>query len=77
VAAAVIRTFAEVGPTAVWLGGGAVGLLAVFVVYIGIALLAVLKTDKPELQHYRYQAFHDLVVLIRDILDVFRGWGHR
>jgi hypothetical protein len=59
-------------PAAIWLVGGMVGLLAVFAIYVGIALLAVLKADKPEVQQYRYEAFHDLVELIRDILCSWR-----
>lgn len=73
-AAALVRVLADMGPAAVWLCGGMVGLLAVFAAYLGLALVAVLKADKPELQHYRYQAFHDLIDLIRDL---FRGREQR
>ncbi len=68
----VVRAFADLGPAAVWLGGAMVGLMAVFMVYVGVALAATLKADKPELQQYRYQALHDLLEVIREL---FRGRG--
>lgn len=63
----VVRTIAEISPAAVWLGGSMVGLMAVFVAYIGVVLLAALKADTPELQRYRSGLLRDLLRFIPDL----------
>jgi hypothetical protein len=74
VAEELVRAIAEMGPAAVWLGGSVIGLMAVFVEYVGIALVAALKADTPELQRYRSRLLRDLLRFLRDL---FRGWGKR
>jgi hypothetical protein len=56
-----LRTAAELGPTAKWLAIFFAAVTAVFVLYVGIALWAVLR--KPD--NIRYQVFHDLLDLFR------------
>jgi hypothetical protein len=70
VAEELVRVFADMGPAAIWLSGAALGLVAVCVLYLGIALLGCLRTTDIYQQQYRYQVFRELVDLIRDI---FRG----
>jgi hypothetical protein len=74
VAEELVRAIAEMGPAAVWLGGSVIGLMAVFVGYVGIVLVAALKADTPELQRYRSRLLRDLLKFLRDL---FRGWGKR
>ncbi len=54
------RLLAKVGPAAsgVVLFFGA--LVAVFVLYVGIAMCATLRARDPEQQQIRYQVFRDL-----------------
>lgn len=56
---------AELGPKAFWIIVFAGGLAAVFVLYIGIAIVATLRARDPEQRQIRYQVF-------RDLLDLFR-----
>jgi hypothetical protein len=69
VAEVLVRAFAEIGPAAIWLGGAALGLIAVCLLYLGIALWATLRTDHtdPGQWEHHYQVFHELVGLIRDL----------
>jgi len=68
------RALAELGPAAVWLIWAVIGLLAVLVGYIGLALVAALKANTPEAQRYRSGLLRELLRFIRDLL---RGWGER
>jgi hypothetical protein len=67
VAAEVVRILTDLGPAAVWLAGVVLGLVAVCLIFLGIALVAVLRTTDISQQQYRYQAYRDLVDLIRDL----------
>jgi len=68
----IVHAIEGMGSVATWGIGAAVGLLAVILGYLGIALLSVIKADSKELQQYRYQAFRDLVELIRNLADLIR-----
>lgn len=54
------RLLAEVGPAAGWIAIFFAVLVAVFVLYLGIAMWATLRARDPEQQHIRYQVFRDL-----------------
>jgi hypothetical protein len=58
-----LRLAAEVGPGAIWIVVFIMVTITVFVVYTGIALLAVLSTKDPVQTEVRYQIFHDLLEL--------------
>lgn len=47
---------AEVGPAAIWIAIFCAAVVAVFVLYVGIALWAALRAHGPE-QYIRYQIF--------------------
>ena len=64
------RLLAEVGPEATWFVVYFACLIAVFVLYIGIAMWATLRARDPEQQHIRYQVF-------RDLRDLFLRGKHR
>jgi hypothetical protein len=57
-----------------WLGGTMLGLVAVFVGYIGLVLVAALKAETPEQQRYRSSLLRELLRFLRELL---RGWGKR
>jgi hypothetical protein len=59
----VLRLMAEVGPGAVWIGGLLTAVVATFVLYIGIALWAVLRAKDPKQRKIRYRIFRDLIGL--------------
>jgi hypothetical protein len=58
---------AAASSAAVWLGGAALGLVAVLLAYVGVVLVAALKADTPELQRYRSGLLRELLRFIRDI----------
>jgi hypothetical protein len=62
---ALLRLCAEFGPAAAWLTIFIAVVIAVFVLYVGIALHAVLRAKDREQREIRYQVF-------RDLLDLFR-----
>lgn len=58
-----LRVGAELGPVATWLAIFFAAVIGVFVLYVGIALHAVLHaSDEPQRQ-VRYQIFRDLLNL--------------
>lgn len=60
-----LRVPLELGPAAMWLLVFVAAVVAVFVLYVGIALFATLRApDEPQAK-IRYQIF-------RDLLDLFR-----
>jgi len=61
---------AEIGPGVVWVFIFIAAIMAVFVIYTGIALWATLRAKDAEQQKVRYQVFHDL-------LDLFCRRGRR
>jgi len=57
-------TFTEAGPVAIWAAIFVTAIIAVFVLYVGVALWAALRASEQQ-QQVRYQVF-------RDLLDLFR-----
>jgi hypothetical protein len=70
VPAELLRLLAETGPGVARVFIFIAVIIAVFVIYTGIALWATLRAKDTELQKVRYQAFHDL-------LDLFRHKGRK
>ena len=62
---ALFRLSAEFGPVASWFLIFIAAVVAVFVAYVGIALLAVLRATDQEQQQVRYRVFSDLLGLFR------------
>jgi hypothetical protein len=58
-----LRLLAVVGPAANWIVVFIAALVAVLVLYLGIALWATLCAQDPEQQRVRYQVFRDLLEL--------------
>lgn len=58
-----LRLMAELGPGATWFVVFLAFTIAVFMVYIGIAMLAALRTKDPTQGELRYRIFHDLLGL--------------
>jgi hypothetical protein len=56
---------AAVGPTAAWVAGFSTVVVAAFVVYVGIAMVVVLRTDDVRKAEIRYWVFRDLLGLFR------------
>jgi hypothetical protein len=61
----VLRILAEVGPETTWAIVFSTAFIAVFVLYVGIALVATLRARDPQQQTIRYQVFRDLLELFR------------
>lgn len=59
------RVAAATGLSANWVAKFCAAIVAVFVLYIGIAIWATLHADDDEQRNVRYQIF-------RDLLDLFR-----
>lgn len=68
--AELLRLLAGIGPGVVWVFIFIAAVVAVFVLYIGIALWATLRARDSEQRQVRYQIFHDL-------LDLFRRRGRK
>ena len=56
-----LRLLAEVGAAANWIAIFLAAVIAVFVLYLGIALYAVLHASDKEQREARYQVFRDLL----------------
>ena len=56
---------AAAGPTAARVTGFSAVVIAAFVVYIGIAMVVVLRTDDVRKSEIRYRVFRDLLGLFR------------
>lgn len=65
-----LRLMAELGPQVIWVFIFIAAVVAVFVLFVGIALLVTLITKDPRKQKISYQAF-------RDLLDLFRHGGRK
>ena len=63
--ALVIRLLESAGPMIGWISVFAAVVVMVFVLFVGVALWAVLRPSSDEQQKVRYQVF-------RDLLDLFR-----
>ena len=58
-----LRILAEIGPGVVWVIIFIAAVVAVFILYIGVALWATLRAKDAEQRKVRYQIFHDLLDL--------------
>jgi hypothetical protein len=65
------------GPVAAWGTEFCAITIAIFVLYVGIAMVAVLRADDVDKAEIRYRVFHDLLELFRDLLELFRLRGRR
>jgi uncharacterized membrane protein YhiD involved in acid resistance len=74
VQALLLRLADALGPAAGWTLIFLAAVAAVFVLFVGIALRAVLRASDQEQRQVRYQIFRDLLDLIRDL---FGGRGQR
>ena len=68
--AELLRLLAELGPGVKWVFIFIAAIVAVFVIFTGIALWATLRAKDTEQQKVRYQVFHDL-------LDLFCRGGRK
>jgi hypothetical protein len=57
------RLLADIGPGATWAAIFLAAIVAVFVFYIGVAMLATLRAHDPEQIKIRYRIFSDLLAL--------------
>lgn len=60
-----LRLPAEAGPEVAWIAGFFMAVVAVFVLYIGIAMLATLRAGDPARREVCYQVFRALLELFR------------
>lgn len=65
-----VRAVTDLGPDALWVAMFCAVIVAVFVLYIGIAMWATIRAPDPQAQNVRYQIFSAL-------LEVFRGGKNR
>jgi hypothetical protein len=70
VLAELLRFLAEIGPGVIWVFIFIAAVMAVFVLYIGIALWAIFRARDPEQRQVWYQIF-------RDLIDLFRRRGRK
>jgi len=56
---------AAAGPAAAWVAGFSAVVIIALVVYVGIAMLVVLRTEDVRRAEIRYRVFHDLLGLFR------------
>jgi hypothetical protein len=56
-----LRLLAEVGAAANWIVFFIAAIIAVFMVYIGIAMWAIFRTRDADQQKIRYKVFRDLL----------------
>jgi O-antigen/teichoic acid export membrane protein len=62
------------GSAAVWIGGTAVGVIIVMVVFMGVVLVWALKAKTPAEQRYRLRLLREFLRFLRDL---FRGRGRQ
>jgi hypothetical protein len=58
-----LRLAATTGPEAMWIVIFIMGVVAVFVLYIGVAMAATLRAKDPDQGNICYKVFSDLVGL--------------
>lgn len=56
---------AAAGPTAAWVAGFSAAVIAAFVVYVGVAMAVVPRTNDVRKAEIRYRVFRDLLGLFR------------
>jgi hypothetical protein len=60
-----LRALAELGPTTKWFVVFFAAIVALFALYVGVALWAVLKAPDKEQRTVRYEVFRDLLGLFK------------
>jgi hypothetical protein len=60
---ALLRMGTELGPLATWLTIFIAVVVAIFVLYLGFAMLATFRASDQKQLEIRYQVFHDLLGL--------------
>ena len=70
--ALLLRLVDASGPAADWILIFLATIVAIFVLYVGIAMRAVLRAPDQNQRQVRYQVFRDLLDFVRDL---FRGGG--
>lgn len=51
----------EIGPAAAWAAAFVAGIIALFAGYLGVAMVATLRTTNQEYLKVRYRVFRDLL----------------
>jgi hypothetical protein len=65
-----LRALVDLGPSVIWVAKFCAAVVAVFVLYVGIAIWAAIRARDLSSQVIRYQIF-------RDLLDLFRRGRNR
>lgn len=73
-AVAVVRTIAGMSSAADWIGGIAVGVIVVLLVFMGVVLVWALRAKTPAEQRYRLRLLREFLRFLRDL---FRGRGQQ
>lgn len=68
-----LRVIAELGPAAVWVAGFVAVVIAAIIIYLGLAMVAVLRAQ-PGNEECRYVVFRDMLDLLRELLSFLRPW---
>lgn len=50
-------------------------IVVVFSIYVGVAMIAAIRSGNPEQAELRYRIFRDLLSIIRDLLSTFPKLG--
>jgi len=74
VQALLLRLVDASSPAADWILIFLAAIVAIFVLYVGIAMRAVLRAPDQDQRQVRYEVFRDLLDFLRDL---FRGRGQR
>jgi hypothetical protein len=76
-----LHVLAEVGPVILLIVGCIVCLIVTLVLYIGIAMWAVMRARDTQAQTVRYRVFRDLLNLVRvvvcELVKLLRGQGRQ
>lgn len=72
--ALLLRLVDASSPAADWILIFLAAIVAIFVLYVGIAMRAVLRAPDQDQRQVRYEVFRDLLDFLRDL---FRGRGQR
>ena len=65
-----LQAFAQLSPAATWFASFCAAVIAVFMLYVGIVLRAVLRASDRDERQLLYEIF-------RDLLDLFRRRTHK
>ncbi|MGI8334410.1 hypothetical protein ACRYCC_31045 [Actinomadura scrupuli] len=60
-----LRLAAELGPAAGWALMSIMVIITAFTLYVGIAMVATLRSNDPDQAKIRYKVFADLLTLFR------------